>query len=127
MSGQPLRLDRAPQSIEVDRVHGGLTLRWWEMAAQADGLIRTVCEVQVPPHEVLTLLRKVVQEGSCALEDVAEAYAYGECGTCRNARLVKVPRHGREILEYCPDCRKGRDAVPFKDWPAPRAGGGDAA
>lgn len=120
-----------PQGVEMSVQNGkdnAIVLRFWAMAGAGT---EDVLEYTIPPEEMLDFMRRVTQEVGIALDAVGLAMAYGDCPTCRNARLVDGQERGGRVEKInCPDCRGGGIPVAFRHYPihggglAPR--GGDA-
>lgn len=96
-------------SASVSDLQGDLVLRFNVF----NGHDMDTFQVRVRAKEVAAFMRSVANHGASALEFVAQAWRVGDCGRCRNIRLVDEPAPGgRTRSAYCPDCNpEGRGAA----------------
>lgn len=78
--------------------------------------------VTLSPGRAAVLLRDLASQTTYAMAAAAVSVARGDCGTCGNTRMIKVPvPGGRESNDHCPDCQaQTRDSFPL----VPQIGGG---
>lgn len=80
--------------------------------------------VTIPAKDVPSLMRNVANAGGNLLEDIATSWAYGDCDTCGNARLVDAPAPGgRTQSVNCPACRGDSDRNGLASFPTVRRPG----
>lgn len=84
-----------------------------------------VARLVLDPADTLEFMAKVAHEGHYSVMDAMTAVHYGDCATCKNVRLIEVPRPGSPRMErvHCPTCSgPGSKGLP----PVPQVGGGVA-
>lgn len=120
---EPLALG-APSSVQRDSFTGEITLGWWVLAPEgSDRHTDDVAEARIPLEKISDFISDLTNQTASLYYEVGKAYAYGDCDTCGNRRLVDVVRFGRPTNVVCPACREGKpDPVPFGNRPRLRTG-----
>lgn len=108
-------------SIGVDNDRIGHGLRLHISARDVDGN-RVRVEVEVPAAQIPGLMVSIANHGGNILMGIADAWRMGDCPTCRNVRMVDVPRpNGSTWNEHCPDC--GPSGRALHGYPVPHREG----
>jgi hypothetical protein len=87
--------------VEADSANHDLRI-WWRKPLGHEPSV----EARIPVEDVPHFVRQVGNQAMIAIEGAVQAIGYGDCETCKNARLVHVESHGRMTSVECPDCRK---------------------
>lgn len=96
---------RGAPTVQSDLANFDLVLTWYDFFAEPHAPQVTV---RVPVEQIPDLLNMVVNQGTVAMREAAQALALGECATCFNTRLVERPitNVNRTERVHCPDCHR---------------------
>lgn len=105
---------RGAPSVQSDLANHDLVLTWHDFLADSG---EPEIIVRIPVEEIPDLLNTLVNHGTIALRQAAQALVLGDCSTCSNTRLVERPVANARRTEqvHCPDC--WRPSAGFADAP----------
>lgn len=116
-----------PTSVSVDQDGKGRVVltAYDHSTATADDVLGHVTRFVIEPGAALVLLRDLAGHATSSVERAVVHVKSGDCGRCRNTRLVDVVLPGNRMSkERCPECAPAYNAAIRDPWARPRVGGG---